>query len=147
MSAMQLKSVDILLVEDNRADIKLIEECFKEITIKCNISVATDGEQAVSILKRTGNHINDLRPDVVLLDLKIPKKDGFEVLKEIKTDENLSSIPVIILSSSSLKNDIDKAYALKANFYITKEMDIENYIQIAKYIEDYWLSKSDKRAI
>jgi CheY-like chemotaxis protein len=147
MSAAEMKTVDILLVEDNRADIKLIEECFKELTIKCNISVATDGEQAVNILKKTGGHADGLRPDVVLLDLKIPKKDGFEVLKEIKNDENLAGIPVIILSSSSLKNDIDKAYALKANFYITKEMDIENYIQIAKYIEDYWLSKSDKRAI
>ena len=141
------KSVDILLVEDNSADIKLIEECFKDLTIKCNINVATDGEQAVDILKRNGSHLNDVRPDVVLLDLKIPKKDGFEVLAEIKSDLSLSSIPVIILSSSSLKNDVDKAYALKANFYITKEMDIENYVQIAKYIEDYWLSKSDKRAV
>lgn len=141
------RSVDILLVEDNSADIKLIEECFKDLTIKCNINVATDGEQAVDILKRNGSHANDIRPDVVLLDLKIPKKDGFEVLTEIKGDLSLSSIPVIILSSSSLKNDVDKAYALKANFYITKEMDIENYVQIAKYIEDYWLSKSDKRAV
>ncbi|HNZ29262.1 MAG: Response regulator rcp1 [Candidatus Aerophobetes bacterium ADurb.Bin490] len=147
MPAKVSRSVDILLVEDNSADIKLIEECFKDLTIKCNINVATDGEQAVDILKRNGTHLNDVRPDVVLLDLKIPKKDGFEVLSEIKSDTSLSGIPVIILSSSSLKNDVDKAYALKANFYITKEMDIENYVQIAKYIEDYWLSKSDKRAV
>jgi CheY-like chemotaxis protein len=106
--------------------------------------VATDGEEAVDILKNRGNRKGEPKPDIVLLDLKIPKKDGFEVLAEIKNDENLAQIPVIILSSSNLKRDIDKAYSLKANFYITKEMDIDNYIEMARYIEDYWLSRVNK---
>ena len=131
--------VRVLLVEDNPGDVRLVLEAFKEINMKFRITVAQDGEEAIAALKAEENG----GADIILLDLKIPKKSGFEVLDEVRRDEKYAGIPVIIMSSSRLKKDIEEAYRLKANFYITKESGIEEYVEIAKYIESFWMSSAN----
>jgi CheY-like chemotaxis protein len=134
------KPIDILLVEDNPADVRLTQENFKESKILNNLHVVKDGEEAMAFLHRKGKYADAVRPDLILLDLNLPKKDGREVLAEIKTDEELKSIPVVILTISKAEEDILKSYNLHANCYIIKPIDIEQFNKIVRSIEDFWLT-------
>jgi CheY-like chemotaxis protein len=133
------KPVEILLVEDNKGDIGLIEEVFEEAKIKNNLYVAEDGEEAMFYLHGKGKFLGSPRPDIIILDLNLPKKDEREVLREIKEDEKLHNIPVIVLTTSSAENDIIEAYGLYANAYITKPFDFDQFIKIVGSIENFWL--------
>ena len=133
------KPVEILLVEDNEGDVGLIEEVFEEAKIRNNIHVAEDGEEAVLYLRGEGKFSGSPRPDIILLDLNLPKKDGREVLKEIKEDDNLKNIPVVILTTSNAEKDILRAYDLHANAYITKPLDFDQFIMVVGSIENFWL--------
>lgn len=132
--------MEILLVEDNRADIRLIKEVFKDFTILNEIHVVRDGIAAMDYLYKKGNYKNAPRPDLVLLDLNLPLKDGREVLVEIKENEDLKSIPVIILTTSSSPEDIEEAYKHYASCYITKPANLDNFIKALKSLEDFWLN-------
>ncbi len=131
--------VEILLVEDNPGDVRLTKEAMKEGKIRNNLSVASDGVEAMAFLRREGKHADAPRPDVVLLDLNLPKKDGRAVLKEIKEDPNLRRIPVVILTSSKADEDVLNSYDLHANCYVTKPGDLEQFIEVVKSVEDFWL--------
>jgi chemotaxis family two-component system response regulator Rcp1 len=134
------QDVKILLVEDNPADVRLTEEALKENKLRNNLSVVEDGLEAMDFLHRTNGHAEAPRPDLILLDLNLPKKDGREVLAEIKKDPNLRSIPVVVLTTSKAEEDIIKTYNLHANCYITKPVDLEQFISVVKSIEDFWLT-------
>ncbi len=143
----QQKDINILLVEDNRGDVVLIKESFKEISLGFCLNVVEDGEEAISYIEKKGKYAEAETPDLIILDLKLPKKDGFDVLREIRENSEVRNIPVIILSSSDLERDIELAYKLKANFYITKGFGVENYIEIARYIEEYWFKTVRSAAV
>jgi CheY-like chemotaxis protein len=134
------KPIDILLVEDNPGDVRLTTEVFKDSKILNNLSVVADGVETLAFLRREGRYANAPRPDLILLDLNLPKKDGREVLAEIKTHPNLQRIPVVILTTSQAEQDILKSYDLHANCYITKPVDLDGFIKIIKSIEDFWLT-------
>jgi CheY-like chemotaxis protein len=133
------KPVEILLVEDNKGDVGLIEEVFEEAKIRNNLHVAEDGEEALLYLHGEGKFSGSPRPDIILLDLNLPKKGGREVLREIKEDENLHNIPVIVLTTSNAEKDIIGAYDLHANAYITKPLDFDQFIKVVGSIENFWL--------
>ena len=133
------RPIDILLVEDNPGDVRLTREALKEGKVLNELHVAGDGEEALSFMRREGRHAQAVRPDLILLDLNLPKKDGREVLAEIKEDPNLRRIPVVILTVSKAEEDIIKTYDLHANCYITKPVDLEQFIQVVRSIEDFWL--------
>jgi two-component system, chemotaxis family, response regulator Rcp1 len=133
------KSVEILLVEDNPGDVRLTREAFREGSMDNRLSVAPDGVEAMAFLRRQGRYINAARPDVILLDLNLPKMDGREVLAEIKSDDELRRIPVVILTTSRAETDILRSYDLHANCYITKPVDLDQFITVVKSIEDFWL--------
>ena len=133
-------AVRILLVEDNPGDVRLTREALKEGKVRNNLSVARDGVEALAFLRREGEYAAAPRPDVILLDLNLPRKDGREVLEEIKADPALRSIPVVILTSSDAERDIAQAYALHANCYITKPVDLDQFITVVKSIEDFWFT-------
>jgi len=133
------KRIEVLLVEDNKGDIGLIEEVFEEAKIRNKLHVAEDGEEAMLYLRGEGKFLASPRPDIILLDLNLPKKDGREVLREIKEDEKLHNIPVIVLTTSSDENDILGAYDLHANAYITKPFDFDQFIKVVGSIENFWL--------
>ena len=135
-----LRPIEILLVEDNPGDVRLTKEVFKECKVNNNIHVVTDGAEAIAFLRREGNYTRVPRPDLILLDLNLPKKDGREVLSDIKKDESLKRIPVVILTVSHAEQDILKAYDLSANCYITKPVDLDQFIKVVKSIENFWLS-------
>ncbi|MEM9276509.1 MAG: response regulator [Cyanobacteria bacterium P01_F01_bin.143] len=130
----------ILLVEDNKADIRLIKEALKNSSISYELVTVRDGVDAMLYLRREGDYAEALRPDLVVLDLNLPKKDGREVLEEIKTDSQLKRIPVIILTTSSNEDDIDQSYELNANCYITKSRNLSQLFAIVKRIEEFWLA-------
>ena len=132
--------VDILLVEDNPGDARLAKEALVESKIKNNLFIVGDGEEALNFLFQQGAYINSPRPDLILLDLNLPKKDGREVLTEIKNNDNLKRIPVVILTTSSSEEDILKTYDLHANCYITKPLDLDQFVKVIKSIEDFWLT-------
>jgi CheY-like chemotaxis protein len=134
------RPIEILLVEDNRADADLLTEVMKEAKVVNRMSVVTDGVEAMSYLRRRGRYSKAVRPDLILLDLKLPKKDGREVLAEIKKDPELRRIPVIVLTTSRAETDVVKSYYLHANCYISKPVDLDRYIEVVKGIEDFWLS-------
>ncbi len=134
-----VKQIEILLVEDNEGDIGLVEEVFQEAKIRNNLYVAEDGEEAMLFLHKEGKFSGVPRPDIILLDLNLPKKDGREVLKEIKEDNALKRIPVVVLTTSKAEEDILKSYDLHANSYITKPVDFDQFIKVIKSIEDFWL--------
>ena len=134
------RPVEILLVEDNPGDVRLTEEALKEGRVINNIHLAKDGVEAMSFLQRGGEYSNAVRPDLILLDLNLPKKDGREVLVEIKKDEELRRIPVVILTTSRAEEDIIRTYDYHANCYITKPVDFDQFINVVKSIEDFWLS-------
>jgi CheY-like chemotaxis protein len=133
------KPIEILIVEDNEGDVGLIEEVFEEAKIKNNIHVAEDGEEAVLYLRGKGKFSGSPRPDIIILDLNLPNKDGREVLKEIKEDENLKNIPVVVLTTSGAEKDIIRAYELHANAYVTKPIDFDQFINVIGSIVNFWL--------
>lgn len=134
------RPIDILLVEDNPGDARLTREAFREGKIANRISVAKDGVEALSFLNRQGHYAEAPRPDLILLDLNLPKKDGREVLATIKTDPNLRRIPVVVLTTSKAEEDILRSYDLHANCYLTKPVDLDQFITVIRSIEDFWLT-------
>jgi CheY-like chemotaxis protein len=132
--------IEILLVEDNPGDVRLAREALKENKVLNNLHVVEDGVSAMQFLHRQGNYQNAARPDLVLLDLNLPKKDGREVLAEIKADVDLRRIPVVMLTVSKAEEDIVKAYNLHVNCYITKPIDLDRFIEVVRAIEDFWLT-------
>lgn len=133
-------SVEILMVEDNPGDIRLTQEALKEGKMRNNLHVVEDGVEAMAFLRREGKYADKPRPGLILLDLNLPKKDGYEVLKEIKADDYLKSIPVVILTTSNAEEDIVKTYNWYVNCYITKPVDLDQFINVVKSIEDFWLT-------
>jgi two-component system, chemotaxis family, response regulator Rcp1 len=133
------KPVDILLVEDNPGDVRLTQEAFREARMPIKINVAMDGEDAIAYLRRKAPFQFATRPDLILLDLNIPKKDGREVLAEIKADPLLHDIPVVVLTTSNAEQDIQKTYNLEVNAYINKPVDFDRFFEIVQKIEDFWL--------
>ena len=132
--------IEILLVEDNPGDVRLTQEALKEHKIVNHLYLAKDGVEAIDFLRREGEYADAVRPDLILLDLNLPKKDGREVLMEIKKDEELRRIPVVVLTTSRAEEDIIRTYDCHANCYITKPVDFEQFINVVKSIEDFWLS-------
>lgn len=135
-----LRDFEILLVEDNPADVLLTQEAFSESKIRHRLWCVGDGEEAIHFLRKAQKHHNAPRPDVVLLDLNLPKKDGREILAEMKQDPELREIPVIVLTTSEAEQDIFKAYKLHANCYLTKPIDVDEFIMKIRSLEDFWLS-------
>lgn len=132
------RNLQVLLVEDNEGDVRLIKEAFSESKIDKTFSVARDGEEALNYLYARGKYADRTKPDIILLDINLPKKNGFEILESIKNDPELKKIPVIMLSSSSSEDHITKSYDLNANCYVTKPVDFDEYTQAVKIIEDFW---------
>lgn len=133
------KIVHILMVEDNPGDVRLAREALDGAKVRNQISVVQDGVEAMAFLRKEGKYANAPHPDLILLDLNLPKKDGREVLAEIKADDNLRHIPVVILTSSQAEQDILKAYDLHANAYISKPVELEEFLQVVRSIENFWL--------
>src|SRR6202161_2841765 len=133
-------AIDVLLVEDSPGDVRLTREAFKDAKVHINLHVASDGAEAMDFLNREGKHSNVPRPDLILLDLNLPKKDGREVLEEIKQSPGLKSIPVVILTTSASDADILRSYRLHANCYITKPVDLRGFLTVVKSIDSFWLS-------
>jgi len=134
------KPIEILLAEDNPGDVRLTKEALNEGKVLNKLHVVEDGVEAVEFLNREGSYADMPRPDLILLDLNLPKKDGREVLAEIKTNENLKRIPVVVLTTSRSEEDILKSYDLNANCYITKPVDLDQFISVVKSINDFWLT-------
>jgi chemotaxis family two-component system response regulator Rcp1 len=132
--------IEILLVEDNPGDVRLTQEVLRDGKVRNTLRVAGDGEEALAMLRREGAFANSPRPDVILLDLNLPKKDGRTVLAEIKADPSLHRIPVVVLTTSKAEEDVLKSYDLNANCYITKPVDLDQFIKVVRMIEDFWLS-------
>lgn len=137
------KKREILLVEDNPADVRLIREVMKECSLDCNLYVVEDGAKAMDFLHHRAGYDNTPRPNLILLDLNMPKMDGYGVLTAIKSERNLRLIPVIILSSSKSEADIRSAYQLNANCYITKPASVNDFINVMKSIEDFWFNTAE----
>jgi len=133
-------TVEILLVEDNPGDVRLSQEAWKEARIPNRLHVAEDGVEAMAFLRREGRYAEAVRPHLILLDLNLPRKDGREVLAEIKKDPKLKHIPVVILSTSKAEQDIVKTYDLHANCYIAKPLDMDRFVQVVRSIEEFWLA-------
>jgi chemotaxis family two-component system response regulator Rcp1 len=132
--------VNVLLVEDNPGDVRLTKEALKDAKLKINLHVAVDGMEAMAFLQKQGKYAASPRPDLVLLDLNLPKKDGRQVLAEIKEDPDLKRIPVVIVTTSKAEEDILKTYNLHANCYVTKPLDLDQFINVVKSIEQFWLT-------
>jgi CheY-like chemotaxis protein len=131
--------IEILLVEDNPGDVRLTREALREAKVHNNVHVAADGVEALAFLRKEGSHAKAPRPDLILLDLNLPKKGGREVLEEIKSDNGLSHIPVVILTTSQAERDILESYRLRANAYVTKPVDLEQFLKVVQSIEQFWL--------
>ena len=134
------RPVEILLVEDNPGDVRLTEEALKEGKVYNNLHWAKDGVEALEYLKREGKHAHAPRPDIILLDLNLPKKDGREVLAVIKSDETLKRIPVVVLTTSKAEEDVMRSYSLHANCYVTKPVDLDKFITVVQSIDRFWLT-------
>lgn len=129
----------MLLVEDNPGDVRMLQEAFKEAGVKCNLHVARDGEQAIAFLRRQGIYGSSPRPALILLDLNLPRKDGREVLAEIKSENLLRLIPIVILTTSTNPDDVRCAYSLHANCYVAKPDDVDTLIQLGGLLASFWL--------
>ena len=132
--------IDILLVEDNEGDARLAKEAMRDSKIRNTLHHVFDGEEALDFLRRKGPYAQSPRPDLILLDLNLPRKDGREVLAEIKSDADLKCIPVVVLTVSSAEEDVLKSYNLHANCYITKPIDLHQFMKVVHSIEDFWLT-------
>ncbi len=130
--------IEVLLVEDNPGDIRLTQEAFKECSVPVNLSYVTDGAEAILYLLKSNPYENASTPDIILLDLNLPKKDGKQVLAFIKGNHKLRTIPVIVLSTSNAESDVIQAYDLHANCFITKPIDFNNFIEVVKITEQFW---------
>lgn len=135
-----LMSIEILLVEDNPGDVRLTREALKDAKMLTHLTWAKDGEEALAALRQQGEFANAPRPDIILLDLNLPKKGGLEVLGEIKNDDRLKKIPVVILTSSEAEQDIARTYNLHANCYITKPINLDQFVKVVRMIEDFWFT-------
>lgn len=135
-----LKSIDILVVEDNTGDARLIKEVLNDNKIYSSLHIVKDGVEAMEFLHSKGKHKTAPKPDLIILDLNLPKKDGREVLADIKADDELKHIPVVIMTISQAEEDILKSYNLHANCYITKPLDLNQFIKVVKSIQDFWFS-------
>ena len=134
------RAVEILLIEDNPGDVRLAREAFREGKIRNNLYVAVDGVEGLTFLRRTGRFADAVRPDIILLDLNLPKMNGIDVLAEIKNDESLRRIPVVILTTSVADQDILRSYDHHANCYIVKPVDLEQFLKVVQTIEDFWVT-------
>ena len=134
------RTVDVLLVEDSQADADLVREAIDGGKLIINLTVVGDGEEAIDYLRRQGKFKDAKRPDLVLLDLNLPKKDGREVLREVKADADLSLIPIVVLTTSAADEDILHSYKLHANAYISKPVEFESFIKIVNQVTEFWLS-------
>ena len=134
------RPVEILLVEDNEIDIRFTKRALKQGKVLNNLSIASDGEEAMDFLHQRDEYANSPRPDIILLDLNMPRKDGREVLTDIKTDENLMQIPVVVLTTSEAEQDVLNSYSLHANCYITKPVDFDKFVDVIRTLEDFWLA-------
>jgi chemotaxis family two-component system response regulator Rcp1 len=132
--------IEVLLVEDSPGDVRLTREAFKDAKVLINLNVASDGVEAMAFLNREGNNANAPRPDLILLDLNLPKKDGREVLAELKESPALKSIPVVILTTSASEADIHGSYQHHANCYITKPVDLDGFLKVVRSIDSFWLT-------
>jgi CheY-like chemotaxis protein len=132
--------IEILMVDDSMGDVRLAQEALKEARVRNRLSVVHDGEQAMAFLRRKDGYGEAPRPDLVLLDLNMPRMDGREVLAQIKGDPDLRSIPVVVLTTSEAEADIVKAYDLHANAYITKPVDLEAFLDAVRVVEEFWLT-------
>jgi chemotaxis family two-component system response regulator Rcp1 len=137
----EVMPVEVLLVEDSPGDVRLTRDAFRETNESIRLHVAVDGVEAMDFLKKRGAFVNSPRPDFILLDLNIPKMDGREVLAQIKKDENLKTIPTIILTTSDSEADIRKSYELQANCYLSKPVQLEDFENVVKSINDFWTTK------
>jgi chemotaxis family two-component system response regulator Rcp1 len=136
----QSQLIDILLVEDNLGDIRLTQEVLKDSKVRNKLTIANNGEEALQCLRKQGKYKDCVRPDLILLDLNLPIKDGREVLAQIKADDNFKRIPVVILTTSKAEEDILKTYNLHANCYVTKPVDLDQFVNVVKSLEDFWLA-------
>jgi CheY-like chemotaxis protein len=134
------RPIEILLVEDSPSDTDLTVEALRKGKVLNHLSIVDDGEKAMKFLRQQGDYAGEPRPDVILLDLNLPRKDGREVLAEIKADEKLRSIPVVVLTTSHAEQDILRVYQLNGNCYITKPVDFQQFIEVVKAIKDFWLT-------
>jgi chemotaxis family two-component system response regulator Rcp1 len=137
---MSFKAAEILLVEDSPGDVRLTQEALEAGKVKNHLSVVGDGVEAMAYLRQQGKYAAASRPDLILLDLNLPRKDGREVLAEIKADERLKRIPVVVMTTSDAEEDVLKTYGLHANCYITKPLDFESFIAVVKAIDEFWFS-------
>ena len=140
LDANTAKPVEVLLVEDNPGDVRLTEEALKEGKVLNNLNVVRDGVEALAFLNRVDKFASAPRPDIILLDLNLPRKDGREVLREIKQHESFRRIPVVILTTSRAEEDIVRTYNLHANCYIAKPVDLDQFIRVVQSIEEFWFS-------
>ena len=131
--------IEILLVEDNPGDARLTQEALRDAKVRNNLHVVLDGVEALAFLRRQGKHAAVPKPDLILLDLNLPKKDGREVLEEIKQDDQLRHIPIVILTTSQAEKDIIESYRLRANAFVTKPVDLEQFLKVVQSIEHFWL--------
>ena len=134
--------IEVLLVEDSPGDVRLTQEAFRDANIAIHLHVAADGVEAMSFLRRQDEHANAPRPDLILLDLNLPRMDGREVLAHIKEDENLKTIPTVILTTSEAEADIVKSYELQANCYLSKPVQLDAFESLVKSINDFWLTRA-----
>ena len=132
--------IEILFVEDNPGDVRLTQEALREAKMRIQVRVVWDGEEALEYLRKEGQYADAPRPDLILLDLNLPKRNGREVLSEIKADRDLRSIPVVVLTSSKAEEDIAKSYNLHANCYVTKPADVDQFMRVVQSIERFWLT-------
>jgi two-component system, chemotaxis family, response regulator Rcp1 len=140
MDEAHYKAIDILLVEDNSGDVRLAQEALKESKVRNRLFVVEDGVEAMAFLRQEGKYASAVRPDLILLDLNLPRKSGREVLAEIKRDESLKLIPVVVLTVSRAEEDIVKCYSDHANCYITKPLDFNQFMEVTRSIEEFWLT-------
>jgi CheY-like chemotaxis protein len=132
--------IDIMLVEDNEGDVRLTREVLRDSKVRNNLIVASNGDEALACLRKQGKFAGTVRPDLILLDLNLPGKGGWEVLAQIKVDNDLKHIPVVILTTSKAEEDILKSYNLHANCYVTKPVDLDQFVKVVKSLDDFWLA-------
>jgi CheY-like chemotaxis protein len=140
VTELDVRPIEVLLVEDDAGDVLMTQEAFQDARVANNLSVVSDGSEALQFLRREGEYTNAPRPDLILLDLNLPRVDGREVLTAIKQDAALGSIPVVVLTTSEAEEDILRSYSLHANAYVTKPVDFDRFLEVVKQIDDFFVS-------